>query len=169
MRPRSVAMMTKRELVTDNCNKQCSFWFEKMTRAAAEQMEIWIQEGYQLDNIVERMKGMFDFDCSSRALYRHVQKHMSKPSEEQLDEAMTDLQVLERMIRVGAKNLRSDTKIRITPEMTVRAIELKYKLTQGNVFESFLGAMAQTMEDSVPRSDDPGVQSEDEAVQAVEE
>lgn len=161
--------MTKRDLITDNCNKQCSYWVEKMTPAAADQLEVWIRDGHQLGNIVERMKGVFDFDCTERTLYRHVQKHMHAPSEEQQEEAMTDLQVLERMIRVGAKNLRSDTKIRITPEMTVRAIELKYKLTQGNVFESFLDQIGKVMDEEIPRVEDPGVQSEDEASQALEE
>lgn len=161
--------LPKRDLVTDNCNKQCSFWSEKMSQAAAEQLELWIQDGMPLDNIVERMIGTFQYDCTTRALYRHVQKHMHKPSEEQQFEAMTDLQVLEQMIKVGARNLKSDTKVRITPEMTVRAIELKYKLTQGNVFESFLSGMGTLMEETVGRGDDPAIQSEDEAAQAQEE
>lgn len=161
--------MTKRNLVTSNCNKQCSFWYEKMTTAAAEQLEVWIQEGYQLSNIIERMKTTFGFEATERTLYRHVQKHMEAPTEEQQEEAMTDLQVLERMIRVGARNLKSDAKVRISPEMTVRAIELKYKLTQGNVFESFLDSLGKVMDEEVPRADDPAVQGDDEASQALEE
>jgi hypothetical protein len=160
-----------RDLVTDKCNRQCTFWHQKMTRAAFDQFEVWIQEGQAVEQICERMKAVFDFDCTPRTLHRHISKHMHQPEvDEDISSGnLTDLQVLEAMIKTGAKNLRSDSKIRITPEMTVRAIELKYKLTQGNVFESFLGGMADLMEEATGRGDDPSVQSKDEAAQATEE
>lgn len=159
----------KRNLITTNCNRQCTLWPGKITKAASEQVEIWIQDGMPVDEIAEKMMGNFDVKVAGRNIYRHISKHMTEPDEEQEVSSMTDLQVLERMIKVGARNLKGEVKVRITPEMTIRAIELKYKLTQGNVFEDFLHSMGTLMESEVGRGDDPAAQDADEASQAVEE
>jgi hypothetical protein len=76
-----------------------------------------------------------------------------------------DLTVLEQIISKGATSIDLATS-KISPEMTIRAIELKYKLTQGSVLENFMSALGETMESSV-KPDDPEVKSTDEAAQVA--
>lgn len=158
-----------KDLVTTNCNRQCSLWRDKITLACAQQVEVWVQEGYSAEQISLRLKTVFNLMVAERSVARHIAVHMGRPEGTFQGEDVSDLQVIEQMIKVGARNLRSDSKVRISPEMTIKAIELKYKLTQGNVFQDFLAQLGQAMDETVERGDGPEIQSEDEAQQQLEE
>lgn len=76
------------------------------------------------------------------------------------------LEILEEIISSGGEQLGTKG-VRISPEMTMKAIEMHHKLTEGSVWEDFLGAIgAMADESSAGGPENPeAVASTEEAAQ----
>lgn len=169
----------------EGCPKVCSLSVEKLGNLADS-----IHSFYEMgdnDKTISEKAYLLGVKISSGAAGRHRANHLipvmtaadkliaatgagyagvdpDKPIEK-----VDDLTVLERIISKGATTIDLATS-RISPEMTIRAIELKYKLTQGSAFESFLAAIGGTMEEVTGRGHDPDAEaSEEEQAQSAEE
>ena len=155
------------------CKRTCTLNPANLPGGMPELLHQWYEEGAN-DPLMSERSDQFGHHLSQGAIANHRRKHIHLESQfiditqsgsgEQ--KAFTDLEVLELMISKGASGL-DIRSVKITPEMTIRAIELKYKLTQGNVFEGFIEAMGQAMED-MP-FDEAAVASEDEREQAADD
>lgn len=81
----------------------------------------------------------------------------------------THLEILEEIIESGGDQL-STKGVRISPEMTMKAIEMHHKLTEGSVWEDFLTAIGAMADDAVseggPENPD-AVESGDEQAQSA--
>lgn len=148
-----------------NCPVQCWASPEKAGRTRAAQIHEWYEEGH-IPFRVLKMCREAGIKVAERSVYLHREKHLTLMGDHSaLDEAaaelienpgsrLSDLEILERIIQKGASALiRKET--RVTPEMTMKALELKLKLTQGSVFDSFMGAVAQAMQDEGLPVDEP--------------
>lgn len=112
---------------------------------------------------------------STGAIGRHKQKHLDpmvvapRGSDEpdRPREKKSHIQILEEIISAGGAQL--DTKgVRISPEMTMKAIEMHHKLTEGSVWEDFLSAIGAMAEDAPAPPENPDAsQSEDEQAQVA--
>jgi hypothetical protein len=69
----------------------------------------------------------------------------------------TDLEIIEQMIQAGGARAAD---FKMTPSETMKAMELKYKLTQGSAFEGMLDSLnraAMEEDDLEPMPGDPAV------------
>lgn len=77
----------------------------------------------------------------------------------------THLQILEEIIAKGGDTL-SMQSVRISPEMTMKAIEMHHKLTEGSVWEDFLsaiGAMGDEVSEGGPENPDAQTSADEQA------
>jgi hypothetical protein len=162
------------------CNRQCSLNAYSLPGDVGALIHSWYEMGDNNSTIVAKAR-VLDVKISEGAVGRHRANHLvplgptlSDPRKPDGGSEHTgprpkidDLTVLEQIISKGADSIDLST-VRISPEMTIRAIELKYKLTQGSVLENFMSALGETMETSM-KADDPGVAAEEEVAQSAEE
>lgn len=167
------AKLKPRKFRLADCHTKCSLNERNLPGGMAELVHAWYEDGSNNETIVARSDA-YGHHLSEGAVANHRRKHIV-PEDHLTDvrdlvagkptgEPLTDLQVLELIISKGAAGLDLGS-VKISPDMTVRAIELKYKLTQGSVFEGFLAAMGEAMEEATDEAP-AAVASEDERSQA---
>lgn len=150
--PRLIA----RKYAIQGCTIQCSFHPRNLRAGAADAIHRWIEQGLNNEQVLANGKQM-GWNLSNRALYRHKRNHLvpkeqmtqfgNEPvildnDDEDPDEPkkLSDLEILDKIIAAGSKQMNSQS-VRITPDLTMRAMELRLKLTQGSVFDDFLSAV----------------------------
>lgn len=139
------AKLQPRAFRVEGCTKVCSLSPEQTTPDAARLFLKWFCEGANNQLISEKAL-IIGFKLSNGSVGRHRANHLvpiihdptiADPIE---GPPLSDVEILEAFIQKGAASLRLTTG-RIGPEMTLKAMELKYKLTQGNAFQGFLDAV----------------------------
>lgn len=167
------AKLRPREFRIEGCTKTCSLSAEALPGRTAEMVHLWFCDGANNQLIREKL-ALIGPKVSNGAIGRHRANHLVPvdqlvdvtEDDEEEAEPFSDIEILERIISKGAKSLRQVTA-RVSPEMTMRAIEMKYKLTQGNAFQGFLDAVNEAFADEDGEPDSPdAVASEDEQAQA---
>jgi hypothetical protein len=148
-----------------NCPVQCWASPEKAGRTRAAQIHQWYEEGHVPFRVLKMCREA-GIKVAERSVYLHKDKHLTLLGDQTpLDDVavelienpetrLSDLEILERIIQKGASALVR-REARVTPEMTMKALELKLKLTQGSVFDSFMGAVASAMKDEDLPADEP--------------
>lgn len=155
-----------------DCGKLCTLNEGNLPPGAFKLVHGWFEAGFN-DMLISAKAQELNFKLSKSAVARHRSKHLY-PESPKVDlipmapseSKMSDLAVLEKIISRGASLVNLDSS-RISPEMTIRAIELKFKLTQGSAFESFLAALGETMGEVSVAEVGPDVMSEEEASQGA--
>lgn len=132
------------------CGSQCSLNPKNLPGQTGQLIHEWLEAGDTYFTVKSKAKAL-GVNVSNGALGRHRSNHMVALVEDVLLEGedanpASDLDVLELIIRKGGRNLRSK-QINVGVEGVLRAIDLKYKLTQGNVFESFLAKMGEALDE----------------------
>lgn len=164
----------------DGCHTLCASNPKNLPAGMADLLHGWYEAGDNNETISRKTKE-FGNPISIGALANHRRKHLVREDQyvpiQQLGgdpdldrtERLTDLEILDRIIQAGGKGLNSRS-VRITPEMTMKAMELRQKLTQGSVFDNFMDAVSVAFAapgDAAPEAPD-AVMSEDEQAQAPE-
>jgi len=160
----------------DGCHSLCGINPRNLPAGLADLIHSWYEMG---DNkvVLERKSVEFGHHISQGSFANHKRKHMVREDqftpiadlggdpELDSDEKLTDLQILDRIIQAGAKGLNSRS-VRITPDMTLKAMELRLKLTQGSVHDDFMSAVAKAMggggDPEPPAPENPDAQTGDE-------
>lgn len=170
-------------VVTERCTRACSVSEWSLPGNAFAITHGWYEQG--LNNKEMHAKSVeAGWPLSEGALGRHRGKHLAPKDQmhtvgELIEQAngapeqvLSDLEILERLIQTGSKSL-ADKKVRVSPEMLMKAMELKYKLTQGNVFQGFLDAVNEAMavepEVGAPESPEAVAATDEQAQSAPEE
>lgn len=177
-----------RKYKVEACSVQCTLNPHHFPAGGYDAIHAWYEQGLSMDQIQSNAKVM-GWEVTTRALYRHMQNHMVPVEHlthfgENKDPVildpdapvgkMSDLDILDKIIQAGSKQL-SQQSVRITPEMTMKAMELRLKLTQGSVFDDFLSAVGAAFGDAgsaVPSStveSAAAVRSTDEQQQGADE
>lgn len=130
-------------MVNGKCRVTCSLNPVNLPGDASERAHVMYEEGANREQIRLALKEM-GISVSDGAIGRHKTNHLdpmvASGTVSDPDRKLSDLETLDIIIAKGAQQLEGSS-VRISPDMLTRAIDLKYKLTQGNVFESFLGAI----------------------------
>jgi hypothetical protein len=131
------------------CPKNCSLNAVSLPGKVGELIHGWFEEGNTYAEIQNKAKAV-GVRVSNGALGRHKTRHLvpledGDPLVEE-EGSGSDLEVLELIIRKGGRSLRGK-QINVGVDGVLRAIDLKYKLTQGNVFETFLQAMGGALDE----------------------
>ena len=136
------------------CTKGCSLNPQNFAGKGGALVHQWYEEGSNDATIRDKGKVM-GFQLSLGAIARHRAHHLVRvdykasagdgvtidPTKaEESTKRKSDLDVLEMFISRGADQIDLST-MRVSGEQLLRAIELKHKLTQGSVFESFFEAI----------------------------
>lgn len=148
-----MARLKARKFRVESCSVQCSLNPRNLPAGAYESLHRWIELGSNNETIQTNAAQM-GWELTTRSIARHKANHLIP--EDQLtqlgnDEVVldtdgsprpqSDLEILNKIIQAGAKQMNGQS-IRISPEMTMKAMELRLKLTQGSVFDDFMGAVA---------------------------
>lgn len=178
--PPTRRLVPRKYTLSERCTGACSMSERALPNNAFAIVHSWFEEGANNDLIHARSKDLLGEgrNLSLGAIGRHRRNHLVPEDQmhtvEELEamggtaKPLSDLEILERLIQAGSKAL-ADKKVRVSPEMTMKAMELKYKLTQGNVFQGFLDAVNAAMDgDGGPESEE-AVASPDERAQAAPE
>jgi hypothetical protein len=126
----------------------------------------WYEQGLN-DKEIAKNAFVAGFALSTGAIGRHRQNHLEPLGEQRESRGTrkrTDLEIIEEMIQAGGDRA---SQFRMTPSETMKAMELKYKLTQGSAFEGMLDALALAAmeeDDLQPVAGDPSVVGYDPAM-----
>jgi hypothetical protein len=159
----------------DGCTKTCSLSAFQLGPKVAELVHSWYEAGCNNATIVERAENI-GVKVSEGAAGRHRANHL-EPLDEFEDPTagddpkpkVDDLALLDEVISRGAESLRFKTS-RVTTEQLLKAMEMKYRLTQGSVWEATLAALGAAMSDESEAPDAPEAErSDDERLQALVE
>jgi hypothetical protein len=159
-----------------DCHTLCASNPRNLPAGLPDLLHGWFEAGDNNETIHRKLKE-FGHPISIGALANHRRKHLVREDQfvpiEQLggdpdidsDRKLSDLEILDRIIQAGAKGLNART-VRISPEMTMKAMELRLKVTQGSVFDNFMDAVSKAF-----NADDPGEPTPEspEAVLSLEE
>ena len=133
LRPRKWALM-------GNCGPKCSLNEANIGPEHAKMAHGWYEQGLN-DKDIAKNAFSAGFNLSHGAVGRHRANHLEplgEIKETRSQKTRTDLEIIESMIQAGGD--RAD-QFKMTPSETMKAMELKYKLTQGSAFESMLDAL----------------------------
>jgi hypothetical protein len=159
------AKLKPRKYRLENCPVVCSLNPRNLPAGAPESIHRWYEQGCNTDVIVQNALAL-GFEVSPRAVARHKANHLVPedmytpldPAGQMvvLDPAqpagqLSDLAILDKIIQAGARQMQGQT-VRISPDMTMKAMELRLKLTQGSVFDDFMSAVGKAFgaDDSLP-------------------
>jgi hypothetical protein len=144
--------LPRRYIISNECTRFCSLNREKLPGEMAETIHGWYEAGLT-NGMIQQKAAIAGINLSNGAIGRHASRHLV-PVDQAEDpttvplpqERLSDLEILERMIQRGAQNLHHAT-FRVSPEQMLKALDMKYRLTQGSPFEKFLEAAYEAMAD----------------------
>ena len=152
LRPRKWALL-------GSCGPKCSLSVGSLGEERAKLVHGWYEEGLN-DKDIAKNAYVAGFTISHGSAGRHRANHLEplgEIRETRTVRTRTDLEIIESMIQAGGD--RAD-QFKMTPSETMKAMELKYKLTQGSAFEGMLDALnraAMDEDDLEPAEGDPSV------------
>jgi hypothetical protein len=155
LRPRKWALL-------GNCSHKCLLHERHLSNERREMVHGWYEQGL---NDKEIAKNCFEagFSLGSGTIGRHRANHMEplgEIRESRAQKKRTDLEIIEDMIQAGGERAG---QYKMTPSETMKAMELKYKMTQGSAFEGMLDALtraAMEEDDLEPMPNDPSMADE---------
>lgn len=130
----------------EQCPTLCSLNPRQMPAGVYEAVHAGIEAAKPYKEIVQ-IAASQGYAVSERAIGNHKHNHLVaedtlyRPSDmPDVREKKSDLEILDKIIQAGARTL-DNAGTRIGPEMTLKAMELRLKLTQGSVFDDFMAAV----------------------------
>ena len=150
-------LQPRRFEISSNCRRPCSLNEANLPGRSADLIHSWYEAGDNNAKIVERAQ-LINVKISEGAVGRHRANHLIPVDKledptDLPDEKVNELELLDSIISRGAKDLRLKTA-KVTAEQALRAIELKFKLTQGSVLDDFMHAIGATMDDQIAANEE---------------
>lgn len=145
--------------VRSGCTKGCSLNPENLPMGVGELVHKWFEEGCNNAEIIEKA-GIMGAKLSNGSVGRHRKDHLHRAAPEGAavpgaeGRKLTELELLDAMIQQGGAQMALGQQ-KVTAEQTLRAIELKMKLTEGSVFDAMFAAMAGELEDDLGDLEEP--------------
>jgi hypothetical protein len=136
----------------NSCTSRCGLNEAKIGEEKAKIVHGWFEQGLN-DQKIGQASFELGLDLSKSAIGRHRQKHLQGLEEiteaNPVKEKIQDLDALEMILQQGASQIEN---WKVTPSDYFKALDMKYKLTQGSAFQGMLEALAVADEDE----DEPG-------------
>jgi hypothetical protein len=154
--PRGVSRVVKpQRYAVIGCSTLCSFSADKLGDNFLT-VHGWFEEGVSVRGIVIKAEDELGISVSQTSAFRHHKRHLravfdgETPSEVDVRTKRTasDLDVLEGIISAGWRN---SGNWKPTIQDTLKAMDMKLRLTKGSVFEDFFTDIdAALLEDEAP-------------------
>ena len=128
-------------VVTGACSPTCTIGKVKLGEGRHALVHAWYEQGHN-DFKIEELAHAAGFRISHGAIGRHRKEHLLKKSEMSEDPSLgtlSDLEAIEAILKKGQTQIPS---WKITPTEWFKAMDIKYRMTQGSAFEGTLSAMA---------------------------
>jgi hypothetical protein len=154
----------KRYLVSGDCTPKCSVSKESLGEEAFSLVHGLYEQGLNDWKMEERLRAV-NVMLSHGSIGRHRKLHLieadSVTEDPELAE-LDDVAALEHILKQGQKQIRS---WKVTPSEYFKAMELKYRLTQGSTNDAMFAALAS----GAAEEDDPtGPEEDDEPLEGTE-
>lgn len=149
--------MMARHLRVEGCKAACTLNATRYPPRVGDAIHKWYEDGFNNYAIIAKAS-LLDVNISHGAVARHRANHLVVydpadeapiPEGESEGEAISDIDALSRLISEGSRNF-GRKGIKISPELWLRAMELKYKLTQGSVMADTFDAIGREMDGETP-------------------
>lgn len=140
----------------EDCHRLCAINPQNLPAGMPDMIHRWYEAGDNTATLV-RKSDEFGYHIGKGSFENHKRKHLVRedhlvpvtelggdPELDDQNTKLSELEILDRIIQAGAKGLKGRA-VRITPEMTMKAMELRLKLTQGSVHDDFMAAVAKAM------------------------
>lgn len=152
-----------RYAVNDKCRVSCTLNAINLPGELAPAVHTLYEEGGNREKI-RLFLAEHNVKVSDGAIGRHKSNHLEPLVESAAGDGKkkSHLQILEEIISAGGEQI-GVKGIRISPEMTMKAIEMHHKLTEGSVWEDFLSAIGAMGDEAAAGVENP------DAVQSGEE
>jgi len=131
----------KQFVVSGDCTPQCSLSKEALGPEAHEVVHDLFQAGWNDHKIEDRVRAL-NIPLSHGSIGRHRKNHLIEADsivENPELAALDDVQALEEILKQGQKHIHS---WKVTPSEYFKAMELKYRLTQGSTNDAMFAALA---------------------------
>lgn len=142
------------QFTVSGCSAKCSLHPDNLTAKGYEAVHEWYQFGYN-DFKIEELARKQGMTITYGAIGRHRKNHLVRTEELESDETMAeldDVQALDAILKRGQTQIKS---WKISPSEYFKAMELKYKLTQGSTMDAMYAAMAEAATDDDEAEDRP--------------
>lgn len=130
------------------CTPACGLSVERLGPENARTVHKWFEARVATNRIITRASAELGIKLTNGAVGRHLSGHLRveeeltavEPGEKpEGGKSASDLEVLEGIITAGWKN---SGNWRPSIQDTLKAMDMKYKLTQGSVFDEFFDAIS---------------------------
>lgn len=133
--------LSSKRYVVGGCTSTCSLNEAALGPHWSKTLHAWYEEGMNDFLMEERARGQ-GLNVSHGAIGRHRKNHLIEADSVQEDESMAeldDVSALEAILKQGQKQIKS---WKVTPSEYFKAMELKYRLTQGSTNDAMFAALA---------------------------
>jgi hypothetical protein len=135
------------------CTKNCTLSEAKLGAEHAKIVHGWYEQGLGDQKIAQNSYEL-GLTLSMGAIGRHRGKHLRPHTEitetDPTGPKMDDLDALEKILDVGSRQIDN---WKVTPSDYFKALDMKYKLTQGSAFQGTLDQLA-LAEEKMDEEDD---------------
>lgn len=129
------------KFTVSGCSAKCSLHPDNLTVKGYETLHEWYEFGYN-DVKMEDLARKQGMTVTYGAIGRHRKNHLVRTEELETDETLAELDdvgALDAILKRGQTQIKS---WKISPSEYFKAMELKYKLTQGSTMDAMYAAMA---------------------------
>lgn len=154
--PRKVSQREPTKYAVIGCTPQCTLGSEHLGDHFLT-VHGWFEQAIPIRQLVARAKADLGVEISNTATYRHLSRHLREiqpEAESPIDIAGakrgrgSDLDVLEEIIAAGWRN---SGNWKPTIQDTLKAMDMKLRLTKGSVFDDLFATIdAAVEEDDLP-------------------
>ena len=135
------------QYTVSGCTAKCSLHPDNLGEKGYQALHEWYQFGYN-DVKMEELARNQGMTVTYGAIGRHRKNHLVRTEELETDEELallSDVEALDAILKKGQTQIKS---WKISPSEWFKALEMKYKLTQGSVMDAMYAAMAAAGSDS---------------------
>ena len=155
-------------VVNGDCSSKCSLNVVNLGEKTADIVHGWFEGGLNDFKIEDNLREM-DITRSHGSIGRHRRNHLTEASQIDEDEGLSDLDDIEALDMIIKRGQTQIPKWKLTPSEYFKAMEMKYRLTQGSTMDAMYAAMAAAGSDGDEDEDAPETESGQESVEETGE
>lgn len=155
-------------VVNGDCSPKCSVNVANLGPEKAQIVHGWYEAGIN-DFKMEELARAAGFKLSHGALGRHRRLHITDKNQIEADESLADLDDIEALDLILKRGQTQIHNWKLTPSEYFKAMEMKYRLTQGSTMDAMYAAMAAAGSDEEEDDDGPEEESGPQGLEDVGE
>src|SRR5574343_877387 len=127
--------------ITSACTDKCSINEARIGERFAQMVLGWFEDGLN-DVKISDLAREAGCNVTYGSLGRHRANHLEKLGENRANEKLTELDDIEALDLILKRGQTQIDNWKLTPSEWFKALDMKYKLTQGSTMDAMFAAMA---------------------------